>query len=48
MCALHLYFVFICTYEQGLSENGDVKIGKYCKLIQSDFCAFDFFLFASI
>lgn len=26
MCALHLYFVFVCTYEHGLSENGDVKI----------------------
>lgn len=44
MCAIHLYFVFICTYEQGLSENGDVKVDRNAaNFIQCDFCAFEFF-----
>lgn len=45
MCALHLYFVFIYTYEQGLSENGHVNIDRNtANFIQCDFCAFEFFL----
>lgn len=46
MCALHLYFVFICTCEQGLSENDDVKIDRNtANFIQCDFSAFEFFFF---
>lgn len=44
MCALHLYFVFICSSDQSLSENGDVIRDKNtANFIQCGFCAFEFF-----
>lgn len=42
---VHLYFVFLCTCEQSLSENCDVKIdGSTENFIQCDSCALNFFL----
>lgn len=44
MGPLHLSSVFICTYEQGLCENGDVKMDRnIVNFIQCDFCTLEFF-----